>query len=122
GKGDVVGVLEHRNLAGAVECDVELARQSGQRAVVENVVVPFAGVFAGVDQFLRVDSGRRRARDVADIVGARTAGTQTNVLDRFDQRNAVLGRDLPDLDIGAGGDMRVAAAVTLGEIGDSSQL
>ena len=47
GKSDVVGVFEHRDLAGAVECDVELARQTGQRAVVENVVVPFACVWRG---------------------------------------------------------------------------
>src|SRR6266481_4026024 len=43
-EGDVVGVFEHRDLAGAVERDVELARQSRQRTVIENVVVPLAGV------------------------------------------------------------------------------
>ena len=56
GKRDVVGVFQHRDLAGAVEGDVELARQAGQRAVVEDVVVPLAGIFAGVEQFLRIDA------------------------------------------------------------------
>src|ERR1019366_8747623 len=84
GEGDVVGVFKHRDLAGAVESDVELARQSRQRAVVENVVVPFAGVFAGVDQFLRIDPRARRARDIADIVGARAARAQADVLDPLD--------------------------------------
>ena len=105
GKGDVVGVFEHRDLAGAVEGDVELARQSRQRAVVENVIVPFAGICAGVEQFLRIDPGGRRARDVADVVGAGAARAQAEVLDALDQRHAVLRRNFPDLEIGAGGDM-----------------
>ena len=36
-EGDVVGFLENRDPAGTVEGDVELARQSVQRAIVENV-------------------------------------------------------------------------------------
>ena len=119
---DIVGVFEYRDLAGAVESDVELARQSSQRAIVEDVVVPFTGIGARVDQFLRIDPGSRRARDVADIVGAGSARTQSDVLDPFDQRHAVLGRNLPDLDIGAGGDMRIAAAATFGEIGNTGKL
>ena len=69
---DVVGVLQHRNDAAAVEADVELARQAVERAVVEDVEVPFARIGPRVDQLLRVDAGGRRAGDVADIVGARS--------------------------------------------------
>ena len=59
---DVVGVLQHRDDAAAVEGDVELARQAVERALVEDVEVPFARVGPRVDQFLRVDAGGRRSR------------------------------------------------------------
>ena len=52
-KADVVGVLQHRDDAAAVEADVELARQAVERAVVEDVVVPLARIGPRVDQFLR---------------------------------------------------------------------
>ena len=67
---DVVGILQNRNHSGAVESDVELARQAVERAVVENMEMPFARIRTRVDQFLRIDAGGRRAGDVADIVGA----------------------------------------------------
>jgi len=51
---DVVGVLEDRDAAGAVEGDVELARQAVQRTVVEDVEVPFARIRTRVDKLLRV--------------------------------------------------------------------
>ena len=70
---DVVGVLQHGDGAGAVEADVELARQAVERAVVEDVEVPLAGVGPRVDQLLRVDAGGGRAGDVADVVGAGAA-------------------------------------------------
>ena len=89
-EGDVVGVFQHRDLAGAVEGDVELARQPVQRAIVEDVIVPLARIGAGVDQLLRIDPGGRRARDVADVVGAGTARAQAEVLDPLDQRHRVL--------------------------------
>ena len=75
-KADVVGVLQHRNDAAAVERDVELARQAVERAVVEDVEVPFARIGPRVDQLLRIDAGGRRAGDVADVVGAGAARAQ----------------------------------------------
>ena len=79
---DVVGVLQHRDHAGAVEPDIELARNAVERAVVEDVEVPFARIGPRVDQFLRIDAGGRRAGDVADVVGAGAARAQAEVLDR----------------------------------------
>ena len=99
--------------------DVELARKAVERAVVEDVEVPLARVRPRVDQFLRIDAGRRRAGDVADIVGAGAARAQAEVLDRLDHGDGVLRLDLADLQIGARGHVRVAAAVTLGEIGEA---
>ena len=49
---DVVGVLQHRDDAAAVEADIELARQAVERAVVEDVEVPFARIGPRVDQLL----------------------------------------------------------------------
>ena len=119
---DVVGVLQHRNRAAAVEGDVELARQAVERAVVEDVEVPFARVGARVDQLLRIDAGGRGAGDVADVVGAGAARAQAEVLDRLDHGDRVLRLDLADLQVGAGGDVRIAAAVALGEVGEAREL
>ena len=69
-KTDVVGVFQHRYDAAAVETDIELARNAVERAVVENVEMPLARVRPRVEQFLRIDAGRRRAGNVANIVGA----------------------------------------------------
>ncbi len=70
---DVVGVFQHRDQAAAVEADVELARDAVERAVVEDVEMPFAGIGPRIDQLLGVDPSGRRASDVADIVGAGAA-------------------------------------------------
>ncbi|MGY4295026.1 hypothetical protein ACVWXN_003121 [Bradyrhizobium sp. i1.4.4] len=122
GEGDVVGFLQHRDPAGAVEGDVELARQAVERAIVEDVVVPLTRIGARVDQFLRVDAGRRRPRHVADVVGARAARAQAEVLDALDQPDRILRRDLAELEIGARRDVTVRAAEIVGEIGKAGQL
>ncbi len=122
GEGDVVGVFQHRDLSRAVERDVELARQAVKRTIVENMKVPFARIFAGVDQFLRIDARRRRARDVADVVGAGTARAQAKILNTLDQRHRVLRRNFTDLKIGAGRDMAKRTAQFLGEIGKPCEL
>ncbi len=122
GERDVVGVFQHRDLAGAVESNVELARQSRQRTIVEDVIVPLAGVFAGVEQFLRIDPGRRRARDVADVVGAGTARAQAEFLNAFDQRHRVLEGNFAELQIRARGDVAIRPAQPLGEIGQARKL
>ena len=70
--------------------DIELARQAVERALVENVVVPFARIRPRVEHFLRIDAGGRRAGDVADVVGARAARTQTEIQDRLDHVDGVL--------------------------------
>ena len=121
-KADVVGVFQHRDGAGAVEGDVEFARQAVKRAIVENVKMPFARERAGVDQFLRIDAGGRRAGDIADIVGAGAARAQSEILNRLDHRHRVVRFNLADLQIGAGRDMGVAAAIALGEIGNAGEL
>jgi hypothetical protein len=84
--------------------------------------VPFAGVWAGVEQFLRIDPCRRRARDIADVVGAGTARAQAKVLNAFDQRDRMFRRNFTDLQISAGGDMTKRPAIALGEIGHACEL
>src|SRR5262249_1694772 len=119
---DVVGVLQHRNRAGAVERDVELARQTVEAAVVEDVEVPLARKRARVDQLARIDTRGGRARDVADGGGAGAARGEAEVLDRLDHGDRALRLDLADLQVGARGDVRVAAAEALGEIGEAGKL
>ena len=116
---DVVGVFEHRDHAAAVEADIEFARDAIERAVVEDVEMPFARIRPGIDQLLRIDTRGRRAGDVADIVGAGAARAQAQILDRLDHGHGVFGLDLAHLQIGAGGHMRVAAGIVLGEIADA---
>ena len=70
----------------------------------------------------RIDAGGWRAGDVADIVGAGAARAKPQVLHRFDHANGVLGLDLADLQIGARGHVRIAAAVAFGEIGKAREL
>ena len=106
-KADVVGVFQHRNDAAAVEADIEFARQAVERAVVEDVEVPFARIRTRVDQLLAVDAGGGRAGDVADVVGAGAARPEAEAFDSFDDFDRVLRRDLADLQIGARRDVRV---------------
>ena len=119
---DVVGVLQRGDDAAAVIGDVELARQPVERALVEDVEVPLARIGPRVEQFLRIDAGGRRAGDVADVVGAGAARAQAEIGDRLHHVDGVLRLDLADLEVGAGGDMGVAAAITLGEVGEAREL
>jgi hypothetical protein len=119
---DVVGILEHRDGAGAVEGDIEFARQTVKRAIVEDVEMPLARKGARIDQLLRIDTGGRRAGDVADIVGARATRAESQILDRLDHGDRVARLDFTDLQIGARRHMRVTAAVAFGEIGDAGEL
>ena len=48
-------------------------RRAMERAIVQDVMMPFARVGPGVGQCLRIDAGGRRAGDIADIVGAGAA-------------------------------------------------
>ena len=90
-EGDVVGLLHHGDLAGAVEGDVELARQAIKRSIVEDVVVPLPRILAGVQNFLRIDPGGGRARHIADVVGAGTARAQAELLYAFDRATVFFG-------------------------------
>src|SRR5438045_247705 len=74
-EGNVVGILQHRNGAGAIESDVELAGEPVERAVIEDVEMPFARIGARVEQLLWIDTCGGRAGDVADVVGARATRT-----------------------------------------------
>src|SRR5207302_5125128 len=121
-KADIVGVFQHRDDAAAVEADIELARNAVERAVVENVEVPFARVGPRVDQLLRVDTGGRRTSDIADVVGAGAARAQAEIQNSFDHGDCVLRLDLAHLQVGARGDMPVAAGMALREFGKAGEL
>src|SRR5262249_6811697 len=67
-KADVVGVLQNWNSAGTVEGNIEFARQTVQRPIVEDVEVPFARIRPSVDKFLRIDAGGGRTGYIANII------------------------------------------------------
>ncbi len=114
--------LQHRNDAATVEAHVELARNAVEGAVVENVEVPVARVGPRVDELLRIDSGGRRAGDVADVVGPRTARTQADIQDVLDQGNGAFGLYFADLEIGPRRHMGISAAIALGRVGYAFKL
>jgi hypothetical protein len=114
---DIVGVLEHRDDAAAVEPDIELARNAVERTLVEDVEMPFARIGPRVDQLLGIDAGRRSAGDVADIVGTGAARAQAEIENPLHHGDGALRLDLAHLQVGARGDVGVAAAVTLREVG-----
>src|SRR5262249_42292003 len=110
------------NGRGAAERDVKLARKAVEATIVEDVKLPAARVGPRVDQRARTDARRGRAGDVADVVSAGAARAKTEVLDRLNHGDRVLRLDLADLQVGARGDVRVAAAEALGEIGEAGEL
>src|SRR5262249_14935489 len=121
-KADVVGILQHRNDAAAVEPHVELARNAIEGAVVEDVEVPLACIGPRVEQLLRVDPGSRRAGDVTNVVGPRAARTQAYVLDVLDQRDGILRLYLANLEIGPRRHMGISAAKALGGVSHTFEL
>jgi hypothetical protein len=122
GEADVVRILKHRDDAAAVEADVELARDAVERPVVEDVEMPLARMRPRVDQFLGIDAGGRRACDVADVIGARAARAQAEILDVLDQGDGVLRLDLADLQVGPRRHMGIAAAEALRGVGHTREL
>jgi hypothetical protein len=65
-KADVIGVFQRADQSRAIKGDVELARQSVQRAIVEDVMMHGARIGTRIDELLRIDAGGRRPGDVAD--------------------------------------------------------
>ncbi len=121
-KADVVGVFESRDRAAAIKGDVELSRESVERALVEHMEVPCARIGARVDELLRVNACCRIARHIANVVGARAARGEAKILHTLDDMKRVSGRDLPQLEVCARCYMRVAAAEFLSQIGKPREL
>ena len=90
--------------------------------MIQDVVVERARQRAGIDQFLRVDPGGRAAGQVADVVGSGAARGQPQFVDRHQHVERMRGADLADLQIGAGGDVDIAAAEVLGDLGQARRL
>src|SRR5205807_8293203 len=73
---------------------------------------PYTPLFRSL---LRIDARGRIARDVADVVRAGAARGQPRLGDSLEHGERALRRDLPDLQVGARGDVRIAAAELLGD-------
>src|SRR5689334_3851591 len=119
---DVVGILQNRDRPRAIECNIEFARQTIQRAVIKNVKVPFARKRLRVDQLLWIDPRRRRASDVSDVVGTGPARTETDVLDTLNHGHCIACSDFANLKVRPRRDMRVAPAKTFGKVRNASEL
>src|ERR1019366_7383891 len=83
-KTNVVGVFQRADQTGAVEGDVEFPRQAIERTIAQNMMVHRAREGPGVDELPWIDARRRRAGDVANVVGAGAFAPQPSVLDAFD--------------------------------------
>ena len=84
--------------------------------------MPSLGVRTGIEKFDRVDAGRGRPRHVADIVGTGAARNDPDIGQALDQRCRMLRLDLANLEVAACGDMRVPAAVAVGQVCDRGEL
>ena len=121
-KSNVIGILKHRDAAGPIESDIEFARQAIQRTLIENVEVPLARIRARIDQFIRIDAGRRRARHVPDVVGTGPSRAQAEILDRLHDIHCILRLDLTHLQICAGRDVRITAGELFGDVRKTRKL
>ena len=119
---DVVGVLDRRDLAAAVEGDVELARQVVELAVVEDELTERVGQRKRVDELVRVHAAGGVAGEVADVVRAGPARVQADALDAADELHGVLRLDEPHLQVGPRGDLDVAAGEPVGDVGELAEL
>ena len=119
---DVIGVFKRWNGAAAVECDIEFAGQTIERALVQDMKVPRTGIGPGIDQFLPADTGSGVAGHVADVVGAGAARGEAQILNSLDDMDRILRRDLPKLQIGARCHMRITAAEFFGKISNPREL
>src|ERR1700732_2505265 len=84
--------------------------------------VPRARMGTGIVEFAGTDTCRGVAGHIADVVGARPARGEAQILHRFDDMDRVLRRDLPELQIGASSDMGISAAEFFGESGYPREL
>ena len=68
--GDILCPVGRRIIGAAVECDIELARQIGEIAVIDEQPGHRAGESTSIDQLGRIDAGEGVARDIAHVVEA----------------------------------------------------
>ena len=119
---DVVRVLEHGNATAAIEGDVELARQAVHLAMIEDVMMHGAAQRPRIVELLRIYAGGRAAGDVADIVGARAARGQSEILHCQQEVDRGLRGNFTDLQVGPRRHVGIAAAERIRRIGQATHL
>ena len=122
GEADVVGVFQGADPPATVESDVEFPRQAVHLPMVEDVVMHPPGEIARVDQFLRIDPGGGRGGDVADVIRPGASVDDAQLVQAHEHIGRVLGADFANLQIRAGGNIRISAAEFLGQIRDAAEL
>ncbi len=119
---DVVGVGEGGGAAAIIEGDVELARQAEHVPRIGDVVLERVREWLNVDELFGVIARAVRGGDVADVVRAGAVRTHAEPLNRVQYIHDVLGGELADLDVGAGGQVDATRAPVLGHARQSAQL
>lgn len=76
----------------------------------------------GVVQLLRVDPSGGAAGQITDVVGSGAARGETQLVDRGQDGDRVCRADLADLQVGAGGNVDIAAPISFGDVGETSGL
>ncbi len=79
-------------------------------------------VGADVEELVGGETGVGRGGDVAQVVGAGAAGAEAELGEAGEDGDGVARLDLAELEIAAGGDVGVAAAEVLGEVGEAVEL
>ena len=121
-EGEVVRLRERAVVGAAGDAEVELARQIAEAAPPDDHLLEAAGQRRGVDQFLAVNAGERAADDVAHVVHARLLRGEVDRAEPLQHARRVLDADPAQLDVLAGGEVRLAAPELVGDVADRRQL
>ncbi len=119
---DVVRIFDRADEAAAVIGDVELARQVVERAIIDNDLAHLLAERHHVDQLARINARGGVRGEVADVVRARAARVQADMLDALDERGRVLWLDESHLQIRARGDLHVAGGEVLCDVRQLAEL
>ena len=75
-----------------------------------------------IDHFVGIDAGSGIGGQVADIVGSRAAGVETDALDPSENFRRVLGLESTALQVCSRGDLHVTGGQVFGDAGQFAQL
>ena len=121
-QGDVLRLGVAAVLQAAGDGDVELARQVGELAVVEDQLVELVDDRRGVEQLVRRQAGDGTAADAADVVHAGLLAVQADLVQAPPDLRHVGQREPAQLNLLPRRQVAEALAELVGQVGDDAEL